>query len=130
MQSNAYLGPAWLDRYVRTILYEAIANGLEDGIINGRGTAEGAADPDDYIYEPIGMIKDLTNFNVINGYADKIPIPVNDFSPENYGALIAQLSIGPNFEPHSNGRLLVPSGRLSYADIPRQQPIRLRRAGR
>lgn len=90
------LGPAWLDRYVRTILYEAIANGLEDGIINGRGTAEGATDPDDYIYEPIGMIKDLTNFNVINGYADKIPIPVNDFSPENYGALIAQLSIGPN----------------------------------
>jgi HK97 family phage major capsid protein len=39
------LGPAWLDRYVRTILYEALANGLEDGIINGRGVAEGAADP-------------------------------------------------------------------------------------
>ena len=33
------LGPAWLDRYVRTILAEAIANGVEDGIINGRGVA-------------------------------------------------------------------------------------------
>ncbi|MGB4031964.1 MAG: phage major capsid protein, partial [Tenuifilaceae bacterium] len=65
------LGPEWLDRYLRAILYEAIANGLEDGIINGRGVAEGAADPDDYIYEPIGMIRDLTNFNVATGYAAK-----------------------------------------------------------
>lgn len=90
------LGPEWLDRYVRTILYEAIANGLEDGFINGRGVAEGAADPADYIYEPIGMIKDLTNFDVADGYADKVPIPVFDFSPENYGGLISQLAVGPN----------------------------------
>lgn len=90
------LGPAWLDRYVRTILYEALANGLEDGIINGRGVAEGAADPDDYIYEPIGMIRDLTDFNIANGYAAKTAIPVGDFSPETYGGLISQLAIGPN----------------------------------
>lgn len=90
------LGPEWLDRYVRTILYEALANGLEDGIINGRGVAEGAADPDDYIYEPIGMIKDLTNYNVATGYADKAAIPVSDFSPESYGGLISQLAVGPN----------------------------------
>jgi len=90
------LGPEWLDRYVRTILYEAIANGLEDGSINGRGVAEGAADPDDYIYEPIGMIRDLTNFNVATGYAAKAAIPVSDFSPENYGGLISQLAVGPN----------------------------------
>jgi hypothetical protein len=90
------LGPAWLDRYVRTILLEAIANGLEWGIINGRGVAEGAVDPGDYIYEPIGMIKDLSNFNVATGYADKVAIPISDFSPENYGALIGQLAVGPN----------------------------------
>lgn len=90
------LGPEWLDRYVRTILYEALANGLEDGIINGRGVAEGAADPDDYIYEPIGMIKDLTSYNVATGYADKAAIPVSDFSPESYGGLISQLAEGPN----------------------------------
>ncbi len=90
------LGPEWLDRYVRTILYEALANGLEDGIINGRGVAEGAADPDDYIYEPIGMIKDLTNYSVATGYADKAATPVSDFSPESYGGLISQLAVGPN----------------------------------
>ena len=90
------LGPAWLDRYVRTILYESIANGLEDGIINGRGVAEGADAPDDYIYEPIGMIRDLTNFNVATGYGAKAAIPVSDFSPESYGGLISQLAVGPN----------------------------------
>jgi hypothetical protein len=90
------LGPEWLDRYVRSILFEAIANGLEDGAINGRGVAEGAQDPDDYIYEPIGMIRDLTNFDVANGYAAKAAIPVSDFSPETYGGLISQLAVGPN----------------------------------
>jgi len=90
------LGPEWLDRYVRTILYEALANGLEDGIINGRGVAEGADNPANYIYEPIGMIRDLTNFNVATGYAAKAAIPVSDFSPENYGGLISQLAVGPN----------------------------------
>jgi len=90
------LGPEWLDRYVRAILYEAIANGLEDGIINGRGVATGAADPDDHIFEPIGMIRDLDNYNLATGFAAKATVPVSDFSPENYGGLIAQLSVNRN----------------------------------
>lgn len=90
------LGPEWLDRYVRTILYEAIANGLEDGVINGRGVAEGAQNPSDYIYEPIGMIRDLSNFNVATGYAAKETVAVTDFSPESYGTLISQLAVGSN----------------------------------
>ena len=88
------LGPAWLDRYVRTILAEAIANGLEDGIINGVGVSENAAP--NPIYEPIGMIKDLENFVVNTGYQDKNAIPISDFSPENYGGLIAQLAVNRN----------------------------------
>lgn len=90
------LGPAWLDRYVRTILYEAVANGLEDGIITGRGIAEGAPDPADRIFEPIGMIKDLTQFNLVTGYADKVPVPISNFSPEVYGGLISALAVGRN----------------------------------
>jgi hypothetical protein len=88
------LGPAWLDRYVRTILAEAIANGLEDGIINGVGVSENAAP--NPIYEPIGMIKDLENFVVNTGYQDKNAVPISDFSPENYGGLIAQLAVNRN----------------------------------
>lgn len=84
------LGPEWLDRYVRTILYEAIANGLEDGIINGRGTHDALQ-----IYEPIGMIRDLNQIGG-NGHEAKAAIPVTDFTPTTYGGLLAQLAIGPN----------------------------------
>lgn len=87
------LGPEWLDRYVRTILYEAIANGLEDGIINGRGETPNGQNP---FYEPIGMIRDLDNYNQNNGYAAKVAIPVSDFSPGTYGGLISQLAVGRN----------------------------------
>lgn len=41
-------GPQWLDSYVRTILSEAVAYGLEEGIINGTGKDQ-----------PIGMIRDI-----------------------------------------------------------------------
>jgi hypothetical protein len=93
------LGPAWLDRYVRTILAEAIANGLEDGIINGRGMAEaeigGAAKP--AIYEPIGMIRNLAGASVPGvGYAEKIPVPIADFLPETYLPIISDLTVGPS----------------------------------
>jgi hypothetical protein len=90
------LGPEWLDRYVRTMLAEALANGFENGIINGRGVATGAVDPDDRIYEPIGMIRDLTNFDLTTGYGAKVAVPIADFSPEVYGPLLAQLAVNAN----------------------------------
>lgn len=42
------------------------------------------------------MIKDLENFAVNTGYQDKNTIPISDFSPENYGGLIAQLAVNRN----------------------------------
>ena len=90
------LGPAWLDRYVRTILAEAIANGVENGIINGRGVADQAQDPDERIFEPIGMIRDLTQFDPTTGFAQKVPIPVTQFDPETYGNLVSQLAVSQN----------------------------------
>lgn len=85
------LGPAWLDRYVRATLYEAVANGLENGSINGRGVAN-----EGVISEPIGMIKNLENYNITTGYADKVAIPVADFGPATYGGLVAQLAVNRN----------------------------------
>ena len=90
------LGPAWLDRYVRTILAEAIANGLEQGIISGRGLAEAAMNPDDRIYEPVGMDRNLEVFDNTTGYAPKVPIPVTQFTPAVYGDLASRLAVGPN----------------------------------
>lgn len=90
------LGPNWLDRYVRTILYEAIANGVEKGVICGRGLAEGAVQQDARIYEPIGMDRDLSAYDLTTGYAQKIAIPVDEFSPGVYGGLIAGMAVSPN----------------------------------
>ena len=51
------LGPAWLDRYVRDILQEALYNGLENGIIAGTGKNQ-----------PIGMMKQVgENVQVTGG---------------------------------------------------------------
>ena len=80
------LGPAWLDRFTRAILGEALANGLEDGIIDGNG-----------LLEPVGMNKDLSAaVDPITGCVTKTQIPVADFSAESYGGLISQLAVGPN----------------------------------
>lgn len=83
------LGPAWLDRYVRAILAEAISNGLEDGIINGKGLAPEATDP--VIQQPIGMTRDLTSFSTSTGYGAKTAQPIANFLPETYLNLIADL---------------------------------------
>lgn len=44
------LGPAWVERYVRTILVESLRTGLEYGYVKGGGPAKD---------EPIGLLKDV-----------------------------------------------------------------------
>ena len=78
------LGPAWLDRYVRELLSEALAVQLETGIIAGNGKNA-----------PIGMMKKLTG--AVDGvYSDKTAVAITDLSPASYGPLLATLSKGPN----------------------------------
>ncbi|MFW6121841.1 MAG: cadherin-like beta sandwich domain-containing protein, partial [Petrotogales bacterium] len=56
------LGPEWLDRFVRAMLFESMALALEDGIINGTGIDN----------EPIGMRKDIDgSIDQDDGYPDK-----------------------------------------------------------
>lgn len=78
------LGPAWLDRYVRELLSEALAVELETGIIAGDGKDA-----------PIGMMKKLTG--AVDGvYSDKTAVEITDLSPTTYGTLLSTLSTGPN----------------------------------
>jgi hypothetical protein len=74
------LGPAWLDRYVRVILAEALALALEEAIINGTGKDM-----------PIGMNRSIAkNVSVTDGvYPEKTAIKLKSFEPEDYGCLIA-----------------------------------------
>lgn len=83
------LGPAWLDRYVRACLADALAYGLEDAIINGTGKDM-----------PIGMIKQVnigdsgTGVTVTDGvYPDKAIVQVKSLDPVAYGELIGGMAV-------------------------------------
>lgn len=74
------LGATFLDGYIRTILKDAIACGLEDAIIAGDGNGK-----------PVGLMKKLTG--AVDGvHQDKQAIAVEDFGVASMGALIAQLA--------------------------------------
>ena len=80
------LGPVWLDSYVRQILYEALANGLEDGTINNLNTTTG----------PVGMIADMATGSGGVGAATftaKTATPITDLQPATLGAQLAKLAV-------------------------------------
>ena len=81
------LGPAWLDRYVRDVLYEALANGLEAGIINGDGNGK-----------PIGMTRQVGDDVTVTGgvYPKKEAVAITELSPAAVGGLISVLASDPN----------------------------------
>lgn len=78
------LGPTFLDGYIRTVLAEAIMAGLEMAIVSGNG-----------VNQPIGLNRDIhegVSFSSTTGYPEKAKTKVTDFTPKNYGALLAQLA--------------------------------------
>ena len=81
------LGYEWLDSFVRQVLYEMLANGLEDGIINGTGKDQ-----------PIGMIRDVSeSAQVVSGvYPEKEKVAVNALDPATIGKLLSLLATDPN----------------------------------
>lgn len=79
------LGPVFLDSYVREILKEALACGLEYGIVKGTGVKG----------EPIGLVRDIhegVEFNTTTGYPEKTAIKVLNFLPASYGELVNKLA--------------------------------------
>lgn len=81
------LGPAWLDRYVRTILQEALYLGLEEAIVNGTGKDM-----------PIGMNRQVgTGVTVTDGvYPEKVPVALTALDPVAYGTLLSGMAKTPN----------------------------------
>lgn len=86
------LGPEWLDNYIRTILYEALANGLEDGIVNGTGKDE-----------PIGMTKQVgDNVTVTAGkYPDKAVVKITKFDNIQLNKQAAILALNEKGQPRT-----------------------------
>jgi hypothetical protein len=71
------LGPEWLDKFVREVLYESLAIALELAIVAGTGKEQ-----------PIGMIKDLSGAVVEGVYPDKTATALNDLKPGTLGEKI------------------------------------------
>ena len=80
------LGPRWVDRYVRAILADALAAGLETGIVDGNG-----------VKCPIGMTRNFTGvYDQTTGYARKSAVSVVTFDPTTYGNLVSTLATDGN----------------------------------
>lgn len=100
------LGPKFLDAYVRRVLKETNAIGLEFGIVNGSG-----------INCMIGLTKKIAkgvSVDTENGYPEKEAIPVVDFTPENYGKLVAKLAINENGKKRSVKGLTMLTNTVDY----------------
>ena len=78
------LGPVWLDNYVRQVLYEALANGLEAAIVKGDGNNK-----------PIGMNRQVGEGVTVTGgvYPEKEKIVVTDLSVKTIGNLLSKISV-------------------------------------
>lgn len=85
-QDMLALGPQWVDRYVRALLADALAAGLETAIVDGNGKKQ-----------PIGMTRAFTSsFDPSTGYARKEATSVVTLDPTTYGALLATLATDGN----------------------------------
>ena len=78
------LGPEWLDRFVRAVLVEANAAGLEDGVVDGDGKDK-----------PLGMTRALSG--AVDGvYPRKTAIVITNLDQVTFGTILNTLSQGPN----------------------------------
>ena len=99
------LGATFMDAYVRNILKDAIACGLEEAIINGDGKGQ-----------PVGLMKKLTG--ALDGvHQDKEAIAVTEFSVKTMGALVAQLAKNEKGQARKIGKLSLVCNAHDYYTI-------------
>lgn len=76
------LGPTFLDAYIRTILVDAIACGLENAIVCGDGKNK-----------PIGLDRNIKKGVAVSDgkYPKKTAVKIKSFMPVEYGGIIAYM---------------------------------------
>ncbi|MCQ2479025.1 MAG: phage major capsid protein [Clostridia bacterium] len=86
------LGARYIERYMRGLLVESIANGLEYGIVQGTGKT----DVNGNVIEPIGMIRKIsrdTQITPSEGYPIKTPETITSFSTAEYARILSILTL-------------------------------------
>lgn len=96
-------GPAWIDRYVRGILTEALGLGAEDGIISGTG-----------INQPIGMISDGTTNSTTHEYNAQTATALTEITPATIGALVGAMAVSPSGRPRKVDGLIFVCNPVDY----------------
>lgn len=100
-------GPAWVDRYVRAILTDALALGMEDGVVKGTG-----------VNQPIGMIKKNQVDSTSHEYQDQTATALTEITPESIGAIVQDLAVTPSGRPRAvNGLIFVVNPADYYAKV-------------
>lgn len=75
------LGEAYVDRYFREILGEAMIDGLEQGVIDGNGKVA-----------PIGFGRQIASVAGDGTHNPKVAVALASFAPEHYGPILEQLT--------------------------------------
>lgn len=85
-------GPAWVDRYVRAILVDALSTALETAIVSGTGNNE-----------PIGMTRSVADDVTVTGgvYPEKSAVSLTEITPSKYGAILAPMGKTPAGRPRA-----------------------------
>lgn len=100
------LGPTFLDGYIRACLEEALAAGLVYGIVDGTGKDE-----------PIGLTRDIhegVDVSSSTGYPRKTKETVKDFTPKNYGALVAKMAVNEAGKPKNFAEVALVCNLVDY----------------
>jgi hypothetical protein len=105
-QDTLELGPTWVDAYIRRILQDAAAYGIEDAVVNGKG-----------LTDPIGMIRNVDGaLDPTNGKPSKTATKIKSFAMSELGPVIQTLAKDhrdrPRTVPKDKLFLLVNPGEL------------------
>lgn len=105
------LGPEYLDRFVRTLLYEALANGIEDAVINNLVSTA-----------PLGMIIDFSQAATTSGnvttYKAQTASKLKKWTPKGLSTAIKKLSVTKNKNPREvTGRLFMAVNSADYIEF-------------
>lgn len=80
------MGYEWLMRYCVMVLGEAIAEALEDAVVNGNGSKK-----------PVGMVKNITvGQDDEEDIEDKTPVVLTDLGAASLGSIFSTLATAPN----------------------------------
>ena len=89
------LGPVWIDRFVRTVMLNAVAEGVVNAIVDGDGNGK-----------PLGMTRQLTS-GAGGVHARKTAVPLAAIDPESIGKILETVSKGRNGKRRPVSRLIM-----------------------